>query len=237
MPVILNQSHWLAADQRVFRSKKKDIHGALKGDTGIISGVTQEHKEDIFYMLMFCLCVPQSKAIKAEEAVDILREKNFYNCQMPLDEVTQILTGRVRFQATKAKRLVEAKDMFFHTGFWDELRSRYEMFKGLGFSDDQRERILQGTRKILIKTINGVGTKLSSHFMRNVGMGGLAILDVHVIDGLKKRGVIDIDKLGPSLAEYLAIEQKMKEYAAQVGITLDELDLLLWSQKTGYVFK
>ena len=100
-----------------------------------------------------------------------------------------------------------------------------------------KEIILQRTRRILIKIVSGMGMKLSGHFMRNVGMPGLAILDVHVIDGLKKRGVIDLEKLGPSQAEYLQIEEKMKGYAKQVGITLDELDLLLWSQKTGYVFK
>jgi len=233
--VVISLDHWLAADQRVFRNKKGDIQGALKGDTGMISGVTDDHKEDIFYMLMFCLCVPQSKAIKAEEAIDLLRKSDFYSKEFSLLDVIEILKGRVRFQATKAKRLIEAKKMFFHTGFWDELQTRYKMFKES--SGEKQEAILQTTRKSLIKSVNGMGMKLASHFMRNVGMPGLAILDVHVIDGLKKRGVIDIDKLGPSQAEYLEIEQKMKDYADQVEITLDELDLLLWSQKTGYVFK
>lgn len=233
-------NHWLAADQRVFRTKKKHIRGALKGDTGIIDAVTDEHKEDIFYMLMFCLCVPQSKAIKAEEAMGILRKADFYNKDLSLAEVTQVLTGRVRFQFTKAKRLIGARKIWFDTSFWFGLESRYAIIKSAtigSVSVEKREIILQTTRRYLMNSINGMGMKLASHFMRNVGMSGLAILDVHVIDGLKKRGIIDIDKLGPSQAEYLDIEQKMKDYAEQVGITLDELDLLLWSQKTGYVFK
>lgn len=233
--VTLTIDHWIAADRRVFNTKKKYIHGALKGETGIIDGVTNKNKEDIFYMLMFCLCVPQSKAIKAEEAIEILREKNFYTKSFSLDQVVKILTGRVRFQSTKAKRLLEAKVSF--ADFWAILLTQYAAFK-IEFNDEAHmESDLQRTRMVLIDIVNGMGMKLASHFMRNVGMGGLAILDVHVVDGLKKRGVVDIEKLGPSQSEYLQVEEKMKEYAKEVGIEMDELDLLLWSQKTGYVFK
>jgi len=160
------------------------------------------------------------------------------------------LTSRVRFQSTKAKRLMEARKSFLESDFWEKLKHSYGLLKKSsgkyatvkgGSLDGNKysweEAGLHATRNFLIKNVNGMGMKLASHFMRNVGMSGLAILDVHVIDGLKKRGVIDIDKLGPSKQEYLDIEQKMKDYAEQVGIKLDELDLLLWSQKTGYVFK
>ena len=250
MTVTLTLDHWLAADRRVFRMKRKDIDGALKGDTGIIDGVTEKNKENIFYMLMFCLCVPQSKAVKAEEAIEILRKQDFYRNHMSLEEVIAIVKGRVRFQATKSKRLMEAKSSFFES-FWPILLTQYAAFRYSSESthythnevisdedvDANKEADLQRTRSCLIGLVNGMGMKLASHFMRNVGMPGLAILDVHVINGLYKRGIIDTKKLGPSQAEYLDIEQKMKEYAEYVGISLDQLDLLLWSQKTGYVFK
>lgn len=232
--VTLTLNHWIAADRRVFNTKKKYIRGALKGETGIIDGVTEENKEDIFYMLMFCLCVPQSKAIKAEEAIEVLRGQDFYTKSISLAQIVKILTGKVRFQSTKAQRLMDAKDLFFSPVFWDGIRARYEAYC---LGEEPRNELLQNTRHYLMGRVNGMGMKLSGHFMRNVGMGGLAILDVHVIDGLKKRGVIDVEKLGPSQSEYLQVEEKMKEYAKEVGIELDELDLLLWSQKTGYVFK
>lgn len=235
MAVTLTLDHWKAADWRVFNTKKQYIQGALKGETGIVDGVTEENKEDIFYMLMFCLCVPQSKAIKAEEAIEDLRGQDFYTKPLSLDKIVKILAGRVRFHPTKAQRLMDAKELFFSPVFWDDLCSRYRAYCNI--SDEAREVTLQCIRSFLINRVNGVGMKLSSHFMRNIGMPGLAILDVHVIDGLKKRGVINIDKLGPSHAEYRTIEEKMKDYAKEVGIALDELDLLLWSQKTGYVFK
>ena len=233
--VTLTLDHWLAADRRVFNTKKKYIQGALKGETGIIDGVTDANKEDIFYMLMFCLCVPQSKAIKAEEAIEDLRKQGFYSKDIPFKQVVKTLTGLVRFQSTKAQRLIDAKDLFFSPVFWDNLCTKYRSYCTI--SDKAKDVGMQTIRDFLIRRINGMGMKLASHFMRNIGMPGLAILDVHVIDGLKKRGVINIEKLGPSQGEYIEIEEKMKGYAEKVGITLDELDLLLWSQKTGYVFK
>jgi N-glycosylase/DNA lyase len=235
MSVTLTLDHWIAADRRVFKRKKSDIESALKGDTGIVDGVTEENREDIFYMLMFCLCVPQSKAIKAEEAIEILRARKFYHESLSLAQIIKILTGKVRFQSVKAARLVRAKATFKETDFWEELSSRYLFYSTI--SDDAKESALHSVRNFLMDRISGMGMKLSSHFMRNIGMGGLAILDVHIMSGLKKRGVIWNDKLGPAINEYLEIEQKMKDYAEAVGISLDQLDLLLWSQKTGYVFK
>lgn len=235
MTTAIKMDNWVLADRRVYQYKKKFILGALKGETGIINGVTEENKEEIFYMLMFCLCVPQSKAVKSEEAVEELRKLDFYNNYISISEVVEILTGRVRFQSTKAKRLIKAKSMFLDTDFWQELRVRYNLF--LLSVGERTGYILRETRNILVYLVNGMGMKLSSHFMRNVGMGGLAILDVHIIDGLKRRGIINIDKISSSTSEYLDIEEKMKEYANEVGIALDELDLLLWSEKTGYVFK
>lgn len=225
--------NWIAADKRIFQTKKIHIYEALHGSTGIIDGVKEENKEKIFYMLMFCLCVPQSKAIKAEEAIERLRKLNFYHDPLSLQVVIGCLQRLVRFQETKGQRLIEAKKVFLETDFWQSLTQRYLQY----LASEYKEECLSGARKFLTESINGFGPKLSSHFLRNVGMNGLAILDVHIIDGLRKRGIINIEKLSASISEYLEIEQKMKNYAQLVGLSLDELDLLLWSQKTGYVFK
>lgn len=158
--VTLTKNNWIDADRRVFTRKQEEISEALSGSTGIISGVTEESKEDIFYMLIFCLCVPQSKAIKAEEAIDLLRKEDYYNLQFSAKEVESILYRRVRFHATKTKRLVEAKEMFFETKFWSDLQQRYGMF--LGAAEEHREIVLQKIRRTLIKNINGVGMKLAS---------------------------------------------------------------------------
>ena len=233
--MVVTEDNWLEADRRVFNSKKEYIQGALRGDTGIIDGVTEENKENIFYMLMFCLCVPQSKAIKAEEAIQKLRAMKFYSETFSLTEIIKTISKLVRFQTVKSERLIEAKNKFFDV-LWSTLKQKYVLYKE-NKTLKEKEFVLLGVRQFLIKNVKGLGMKTSSHFLRNIGMGGLAILDIHVIDGLRKRGMIDIEKLSQSQEEYVDIEQIMKGYAELVGISIDQLDLLLWSQKTGYVFK
>ena len=37
--------------------------------------------------------------------------------------------------------------------------------------------------------------------------------------------------------KYLEIESILKEFSREIGIHIDELDLLLWSEKTGEILK
>ncbi len=229
-------TNWIDADRRVFDHKKKYIHGAIEGDTGIIDGVTNDNKEDIFYMMLFCLCVPQSKAVTADEAIDLLRELDYYHIKLPKERVLEALKGRVRFQLVKTQRLIDARSLIQDTDFWLHLKTHYADYTNEP-NKLQRQVQLKKVRRYLTSQVNGMGMKLASHFLRNVGMSGLAILDVHVLDGLKKRGIIPDEEITLNYGQYVEIEEKMIEYAKTVGITVDELDFLLWSQKTGYVFK
>jgi len=225
---------------RNYRIKQKKIQAALAGATGFIDGVTEKNKEDIFYMLMFCLCVPQSKALKASAAVEILRDKNFYLYDIPRPKVTEVLKSRVRFHSTKADRLVKAKSIFFSShpdSFWSVLKHYYRGYKACE-SEEEQLKYLPTARTWLMKNINGMGMKLASHFLRNIGMPGLAILDVHVVKGMQKRGLISEADVKPlTNIRYCTISEVMRDYATKVGLSLDELDLLFWSQQTGYVFK
>jgi len=229
--------NWVESDRRNFRLKKSRILSALSGSTGIIEAVNEQTKEDVFYMLLFCLCVPQSKAIKAEEAINILRGKNYFHENLTRSEILSALTSRVRFHSTKTDRLVAAKSLFLKGSLWSDLNKFYEEYST---AKDQKSRtnVLEKARSYLIKTIKGIGMKLASHFLRNVGMSGLAILDVHILDGMIKRGLITAEEIKPlTNSRYESISITMQDYADQVGISIDELDMLLWSQKTGYVFK
>jgi len=230
-------SRWSNIDRKSFSDKKQEITTALNGNTGIISGVNQQTYLDIFYMLLFCLCVPQSRAVLSQKAVDLLRSARFHDVDLKETEVETILRKLVRFQSTKANRLIEAKRVFFTTSFWTLLCEYYNdnCVNNCVNSNEQKMQILYDCRVFLIYTISGMGFKVASHFMRNIGMHGLAILDVHILDGLKKRCVISDVKLTPK--NYQNIEQKMLQYSSFVGLSVDQLDLLLWSEKTGFVFK
>ncbi len=87
------------------------------------------------------------------------------------------------------------------------------------------------------KNIKGIGYKQASHFLRNIGFMGYAILDKHVVRSLYEYGVIESPHPPSSRRRYLEMEEKMKGFAAMLGIDFDELDLLLWSVKTGEILK
>lgn len=65
----------------------------------------------------------------------------------------------------------------------------------------------------------------------------MAILDRHVLRALKENRVIEEIPSNLSRIRYLEIEEKMREFSCRIGIPMSHLDLLLWSQKTGEVFK
>ena len=87
----------------------------------------------------------------------------------------------------------------------------------------------------LNKNIKGIGFVQSSHFLRNIGFTGYAILDKNIVLSLYQFGEIDSPKPPTTRKKYLEIEGKLKEFAREVGIEVDELDLLLWSEKTGHI--
>src|SRR6266536_1357487 len=85
--------------------------------------------------------------------------------------------------------------------------------------------------------IKGLGYKEASHFLRNVGFKGYAILDKHILSCLNEVGVVDSPRPPTTRKRYLDIESRMQRFAAEVQIDFDELDLVLWSMKTGEILK
>ena len=102
-----------------------------------------------------------------------------------------------------------------------------------GFSDpfDRRDWLAREPQ------IKGLGYKEASHFLRNVGFKGYGILDKHIVRSLSELGVIDSAKPPAGRHRYLSIEARMREFAQDVQIDFDELDLVLWSMKTGEILK
>lgn len=85
--------------------------------------------------------------------------------------------------------------------------------------------------------VRGLGYKEGSHFLRNIGYRGYAILDKHILARLTEFNVIESPKPPSSKKRYLGIEGNLKMFAETIGIDFDELDLLLWYTKTGEILK
>lgn len=228
-------------DKDLYVSRRNEILDALSGKTGIINGISKDNREDVFYMLLFCLSVPQSKAVKVDKAISQLRDRDYYRCHLNQQKLFTIISGLVRFPRQKTLRIIEAKNMFLDTDFFHHLKEQYDQYVDVkNMFHTQHPTVvayLQETREWLVENVNGMGFKGASHFMRNTGMGGLAILDVHILRALHERKVIPSAKPTLSPSVYRLIENKMIWYAGKVGISTDELDLLFWSLGTGHVFK
>ena len=89
----------------------------------------------------------------------------------------------------------------------------------------------------LNRNIKGIGFVQASHFLRNIGFTEYAILDKNIVLALYQLEIIDSPKPPTTRKKYLEIEGRLKEFARELGIGADELDLLLWSEKTGHIPK
>lgn len=137
------------------------------------------------------------------------------------------VAGAHRFPVARPGYIVVAREYLFeHCGL--KLRERLE-----SFSDpiERRDWLAQEKR------IKGLGYKEASHFLRNIGIKGHAILDKHVLRCLFDLRVVDTIRPPNTRNRYLEIEKALREVARNVKIDFDELDLVLWSLKTGEVLK
>ncbi len=206
----------------LYESKKQEIGKRLEE----FRTVLEKSDEKIFSELTFCILTPQSKALTSWNAVLALERKDLL-LKGSVEQIRPFLQA-VRFPENKSRYLVEARKLFTENGRVN-IRNKLSEVKDEPFL----------FREWLLKNVKGLGMKESSHFIRNVGLSKnqLAILDVHILRNLKEFGVIDEIPKSLTKKKYLEIENKMRNLANKIGISLDELDLLLWSKETGIVFK
>lgn len=143
------------------------------------------------------------------------------------DDLTRALTGRHRYPRSRSGYIVATRAHLRETCA-SGLRARLDSF---GDAIERRDWLAR-TREI-----KGLGYKESSHFLRNVGYRGYAILDKHILRSLAELGVIESPDPPTTRARYLATESRLRDFAKDVGIDFDELDLVLWSMKTGEILK
>jgi N-glycosylase/DNA lyase len=142
-------------------------------------------------------------------------------------ELAKALTGVHRYPNERAKYIVHSRNFLMADC---DLRIADRL---AGFDDDIARRDWLAREK----GIKGLGYKEASHFLRNIGYSGYAILDKHVLRCLAELKIIDEPKPPNSRTKYLTVEAKLRGLTEKVRIDFDELDLVLWSIKTGVVLK
>ncbi len=145
------------------------------------------------------------------------------------EEMTQALkqAGAHRFPVARPHYIVMTRD-YLRERWGMELRNALRSFSN---PLERRDWLAQDAR------IKGLGYKEASHFLRNIGIKGHAILDKHVLSCLAELEVVETPKPPTTRAGYLEIEERLSLFARQVRIDFNELDLVLWSIRTGEILK
>ena len=143
------------------------------------------------------------------------------------EEMTLALTSVHRYPRARPGYIVTTRD-YLHQDCGMRIRDRLE---SIADPIERRDWLACEPR------IKGLRYKESSHFLRNIGLSGYAILDKHVLSSLAELGIIESPRPPSTRARYLETEHRMKQFALGLRIDFDELDLVLWSMKTGEILK
>jgi N-glycosylase/DNA lyase len=174
--------------------------------------------------LVFCIFTAGASArmgLRSVEAVRGLLEAGTH------EELAEALGGRHRYPRSRSGYIVATRE-HLRRDCGLRLRERLE-----GFSDHIARRDWLARER----GIKGLGYKESSHFLRNVGYRGYAILDKHILRCLAEIGVTESPDPPTTRARYLDTEERLRRFARDTGVDFDELDLVLWSMKTGEILK
>ncbi|MEP6717792.1 MAG: N-glycosylase/DNA lyase [bacterium] len=204
-------------------ARKKEIRARLNEFRDIWRTGSDER---LWEELVFCIFTAGASARMGLTAVDAVRPLLAQGKQR---EMTRALrrAGAHRFPVARPGYIVITRDYLSeHCGM--ELRRKFKSFRD---PIERRDWLAQEKR------IKGLGYKESSHFLRNIGIRGHAILDKHVMSCLEDLQVVETAKPPATRTRYLEVEEKLKSFAQDINIDFDELDLVLWSIKTGEVLK
>jgi len=190
-----------------------------------------------FYELCYCFLTPQTKAVHAVGAIEELRQLNFLETGVDATPVLRTPSRYIRFHNTKAKRLANLRSSWPDI---ERLLISHNFASVRPFASSPFRLLAQHTRPLrnaLCSQVDGVGMKEASHFLRNIGARGLAIIDRHLITNLVLFGVTPEPPSLSTPEKYQKIEEDFDTWCREVGIDMDEMDLLMWAMQTGYVLK
>ncbi|MGQ9526089.1 MAG: 8-oxoguanine DNA glycosylase [Armatimonadota bacterium] len=208
-----------------------DLHQAYASKRNAIRARLAEFEETykrgdhaIFEELVFCIFTAGASARMGLRCVDAVRPVLLTGNQQAIEASIQ---GLHLYPAARAAYVIHTRDYLANLcGL--RMRSLIESFP----DPYERRRFFAEN-----KDIKGIGYKEASHFLRNIGFRGYAILDKHILRSLHEFRVLQSPAPPRTPKQYLEYEALMKQWANEIGIDFDELDLLLWSNRTGEILK
>lgn len=179
----------------------------------------------LFEELVYCIFTAGASARMGLNSVERVRRHLLKGSHTKLET---LLVGAHRFPRARSGYIVVTR-AYLQADCGLRLRERLDSFGDDG--EARRDFFAQAPG------IKGIGYKEASHYLRNIGYRGYAILDKHILNTLCECGVIAEAKPPATKKKYHALEESMRKFAAELRIDFDELDLLLWSNKTGEILK
>lgn len=180
--------------------------------------------KELWLEMVYCFFTGGCSAKMGLKAVEAIRPIIDHGTR---EEITIALLGVHRYPNARAGYVVHSRD-FLQQTIEFRLKEKLTAFE----CDLERRDWL-----VKEKGIKGLGYKEASHYLRNIGLFGYAILDKHVLSCMAELGVIDDPKPPGNRTRYLKAEAALKDFSAEHKIDFDELDLVLWSIKTGEILK
>lgn len=204
-----------------YRGKGDLIRARLKEFRDILEGGDDKR---IFEELAFCILTAGASAKMGIRSIDAIRDILF---DAGATELSNRLQHIHRFPNSRARYIVHTRD---------HLESEFD-FKLRDLIDSFKHPLVRRDFFATYKDIKGVGYKEASHFLRNIGFCGYGILDKHILRCLYELRLIKSSRPPTTRKRYLRIENRLKKLATALRIDFDELDLLLWSERTGEILK
>jgi len=155
--------------------------------------------------LYFCLLTPQSKAKKCRAIINEIKSRNLL-FNPDIGGIRKILVKFGHRFPNKAEYIIKAFRKF------ENIKNNL-------------------TREWLVKNVKGLGMKEASHFLRNIGLKNIAIIDVHVLNFFKKINLFDKGNL--TKKKYLELEKRFFELSKKLKIAPEELDIAIWLYQSG----
>jgi N-glycosylase/DNA lyase len=176
--------------------------------------------------MVYCIFTAGASAKMGLRSVEAVRPLLAKGQQQAMTRAL-VAAGAHRFPHARPAYVVTTRD-YLQSSFSMRLRERLNSFRD---PFERRDWLATEPR------IKGLGYKEASHYLRNIGFKGYSILDKHILRCLAEFGVIDSPKPPANRQRYLESESRMRQFAVATGIDFDELDLVLWSIKTGEILK
>jgi len=184
----------------------------------------RETDERLWEEMVFCFFTGGCSAKMGLRSIEAVRPLLITGTH---DELMNALVGRHRYPRARSGYIVASR-LFLQEHCGLQLRKKLQSFEN---PLERRDWLVKEKR------IKGLGYKEASHFLRNIGLKGYAILDKHILRSLAELEIIDDPKPPNTRSKYLTVESKLKNLAEVLQIDFDELDLVLWSMKTGEILK